>query len=68
MIKNIITIAFISISFFGFSQKKELRSAQKLLDQSFFNEALDVLSGIDNLIPSSDKKIQAQYYLSLIHI
>ena len=65
MIKNIITIAFISISFFGFSQKKELRSAQKLLDQSFFNEALDVLSGIDNLIPNSDQKIQAQYYYLL---
>ena len=49
----------------GFSQKRELRSAQKLLDESFYNEALDVLSKIEGLIPNSDLKYQAHYYYLL---
>ena len=49
----------------GFSQKRELRSAQKLLDESFYNEALDVLSKIEALIPNSDLKYQAHYYYLL---
>ncbi len=63
--KNLLTTILIFITFLGYSQKKELRSAQKLLDQSFYNEALDVLSEIKELIPNSDQKYQAQYYYLL---
>ena len=52
-------------SLIGFSQKKELRSAQKLLDQSFYNEAIDVLFKIKEVIPNSDQKYQAHYYYLL---
>ena len=44
--KKILLIALLSFSFLSFAQKKELRQTQKLLDQSFYNEALDVLSQI----------------------
>lgn len=52
-------------TFFGFSQKKELRSAEKRLDEGFYNEALDILSQVEGLISSSDQKYQAQYYYLL---
>ena len=42
--KKFIYLTFLLISFFSFSQKKELRNAQKLMNQSFYSEALDVLS------------------------
>ena len=65
ILKNITIVVLILSCFHAFSQKKELRNAQKLLDQSFFNEALNVLSKIDAIIPNSDKKIQSQYYYLL---
>jgi len=63
--KNLLTTILCFITFLGFSQKRELRSAQKLLDESFYNEALDVLSKIEGLIPNSDLKYQAHYYYLL---
>ena len=63
--KNLLTTILLFVTFLGYCQKKELRSAQKLLDQSFYNEALDVLSKIEKLIPNSDQKYQAQYYYLL---
>ncbi|MAU64283.1 MAG: hypothetical protein CMC38_08105 [Flavobacteriaceae bacterium] len=63
--KNLLTTILCFITFLGFSQKRELRSAQKLLDESFYNEALDVLSKIEALIPNSDLKYQAHYYYLL---
>ena len=46
-------------------KKKELRNTQKLLDQSFYNEALDELSKIQKLYLELDQKYQAQYYYLL---
>ena len=60
--KKILLIALLSFSFLSFAQKKELRQTQKLLDQSFYNEALDVLSQIESIIDGTDQKYQAQYY------
>ena len=47
---------------FGFSQKKELRNAEKRLNEGFYNEALDILSQIEGVIISSEQKYQAHYY------
>ena len=63
--KNLLTTILLFVTFLGYSQKKELRSAEKLLDQSFYNEALDVLYKIEGLIPNSDQKYQAHYYYLL---
>ena len=48
--KNIFYTLILTISFFAFGQKKELKQAQKLIDQEFFSEALDVLSNNKDLI------------------
>lgn len=63
--KNFLITILLFCSLIGFSQKKELRSAQKLLDQSFYNEAIDVLFKIKEVIPNSDQKYQAHYYYLL---
>ncbi|MGY8945998.1 MAG: tetratricopeptide repeat protein [Flavobacteriales bacterium] len=60
--KKILLIGLISFSFLSFAQKKELRQTAKLLDQNFYNEALDVLSQIESMIDGTDQKYQAQYY------
>ena len=48
--KNIFYTLILTISVFAFGQKKELKQAQKLIDQEFFSEALDVLSNNKDLI------------------
>jgi len=60
--KNIFYTLILTISVFAFGQKKELKQAQKLIDQEFFAEALDVLINNKDLILASDVKYQAQYY------
>ena len=60
--KNILFTLLLTISFFTYGQKKELKQAQKLIDQEFYNEALDVLQNNKELILSSDIKYQAHYY------
>jgi tetratricopeptide (TPR) repeat protein len=50
---------------FGFSQKKELRNAEKRLNEGFYNEAIDILSQIEGVIISSEQKYQAHYYYLL---
>ena len=47
------------------SQKKELRNAEKRLNEGFYNEALDILSQIEGVIISSEQKYQAHYYYLL---
>tara|TARA_B100000780_G_scaffold166998_1_gene116889 strand:- start:5757 stop:7025 length:1269 start_codon:yes stop_codon:yes gene_type:complete len=60
--KNILFTLIITISVFTYGQKKELKQAQKLIDQEFYSEALDVLNINKELILSSDIKYQANYY------
>ena len=60
--KKIFYTLILTISIFVFGQKKELKQAQKLLDQEFYNEALSVLDNNKDLILNSDKKYHAQYY------
>ncbi len=57
-----ILYTLILISSISYGQKKELKQAQKLIDQEFFSEALNVLNTNKDFILSSDKKYHAQYY------
>lgn len=62
--KNILLI-ILSIFFFqfSFSQKKELKIADKLIKAGEYDEALITLNEIKNLVDnSSDNKIEAKYY------
>ncbi len=59
------TILFTTILLFSFnvqSQKKELRKIDKLVLESFWDEAKDELEGYKTLILSSEDKFKAQYY------
>ena len=60
--KNILYTLILTVSVLTYGQKKELKQAQKLIDQEFYNEALDVLDNNKELILSSDVKYQAHYY------
>ena len=60
--KKIFYTIILTTSIFVFGQKKELKQAQKLLDQEFYNEALSVLDNNKDLILNTDKKYHAQYY------
>ncbi len=57
-----ILYTLILISSISYGQKKELKQAQKLIDQEFYSEALNVLNNSKDFILSSDKKYHAQYY------
>ncbi len=57
-----ILYTIILISSISYGQKKELKQAQKLIDQEFYSEALNVLNTSKDFILSSDKKYHAQYY------
>ena len=60
--KKIFYTLILTTSIFVFGQKKELKQAQKLLDQEFYSEALSVLDNNKDLILNTDKKYHAQYY------
>jgi tetratricopeptide (TPR) repeat protein len=47
------------------SQKKELRQINKLISESFFDEAENSLETISALVQASDDKTKAQYYFYL---
>jgi tetratricopeptide (TPR) repeat protein len=52
----------------SFTQKKELRQINKLISESFFNEAESSLEAISSLVEVSDDKIKAQYYFYLAKV
>ena len=52
-----ILYTLILISSISYGQKKELKQAQKLIDQEFYSEALNVLNTNKDFILSSDKNI-----------
>ena len=60
--RYVIFIMFLSFSLSGLAQKKELRKIEKLVLESFFEEANDALENSKSLILSSDDKYKAQYY------
>ena len=60
--RNIVCIALIALCFNVQAQKKELRKIDKLVLESFWEEAKDELETSKSLILSSEDKYKAQYY------
>ena len=60
--RNIVCIALIAICFNVQAQKKELRKIDKLVLESFWEEAKDELETSKSLILSSEDKYKAQFY------
>ena len=62
MKKIIISLLVFSIFQLTFSQKKELKSIDKLLKSADYENALTSLESINSLIETSDDKTKAKYY------
>ncbi len=60
--RNIVCIALIALCFDVQAQKKELRKIDKLVLESFWEEAKDELETSKSLILSSEDKYKAQFY------
>ena len=61
--KKLILIALtISITHFSFGQKKELKSADKLIKSNNYIEAINILESLNDLINSADDKTKAKFY------
>jgi len=62
MKKIIISLLVFSIFQLTFSQKKELKTVDKLLKSADYENALTTLESINSLIETSDDKTKAKYY------
>ena len=62
MKKIIISLLVFSIFQLTFSQKKELKTVDKLVKSADYENALTTLESINSLIEASDDKIKAKYY------
>jgi len=62
MKSNILIIAAMSFSIAGFSQKDEIKTADKAFKSGDFESAKTTLEGASSLIDAADAKIKAQYY------
>ncbi len=58
--KKILILLFCSLVSFGYSQKKELRSANKFIEKGEYVSALDVLESISDVLEASDDKTKAR--------
>ena len=58
--KNILTLLLLIFISFGYSQKKELRNANKFYDSGEYLSALDLLETSISIFDSSDDKIKSQ--------
>ena len=61
--KNILTFLLLIFISFGYSQKKELRNANKFYDSGEYLSALDLLETSKSMFDSSDDKIKSQVML-----
>ena len=61
--KNILTFLLLIFISFGYSQKKELRNANKFYDSGEYLSALDLLETSMSMFDSSDDKVKSQVML-----
>ena len=61
--KNILTFLLLIFISFGYSQKKELRNANKFYDSGEYLSALDLLETSKSIFDNSDDKIKSQVML-----
>ena len=62
MKKLILILITISITHFSFSQKKELKTVEKLIKSNNYTEAINILGSLNDLIDSADDKTKAKFY------
>ena len=62
MKKLILILIAVSITHFSFSQKKELKTAEKLIKSNNYTEAINILESLNDLIDSADDKTKAKFY------
>ena len=62
MKKLILILIAVSITHFSFSQKKELKTAEKLIKSNNYTEAINILGSLNDLIDSADNKTKAKFY------
>jgi tetratricopeptide (TPR) repeat protein len=62
MKKLILILIAISITQYSFSQKKELKTAEKLIKSNNYPEAINILESLNDLIDSADDKTKAKFY------
>jgi len=61
MKKLILILITISITNYSFSQKKELKTAEKLIKSNNYTEATNILESLNDLIDSTDDKTKAKF-------
>ena len=61
MKKQVLVIALLLISSFGFAQKAELKMASKAIAKNNFTEALSSLAKVESLKANLDDKSMAKY-------
>ena len=59
MKKILILLCFLLVSS-GYSQKKELRSANKFIERGEYTSALDLLESISDILQTTDDKTKAR--------
>ena len=62
MKKLILILITISITHFSFSQKKELKTVEKLIKSNNYTEAINILESLNDLIDSADDKTRSKFY------
>jgi tetratricopeptide (TPR) repeat protein len=62
MKKLILILIAISITQYSFSQKKELKTAEKLIKSNNYPEAINILESLNDSIDSADDKTKAKFY------
>ncbi len=62
MKKLILILITISITHFSFGQKKELKTAEKLIKSNNYTGAKNILESLNDLIGSADDKTKAKFY------
>ena len=58
--KKILILLFCSLVSFGYSQKKELRNANRFIEKGEYASALDVLESISDMLNTTDDKTKAR--------
>lgn len=63
MKKQILIAGLLMVSAITFGQKKEIKIAQKAINNGDFSGAISTLKGVEGLVSNADSNVKEQYYL-----
>ena len=63
MKKQILIAGLLMVSTITFGQKKEIKIAQKAINNGDFSGAISTLKGVEGLVSNADSNVKEQYYL-----